>query len=401
VSRPTRVATVAGDSHAEESVAALLAGSREVELVLRCVDRVELLAVLRSGTIDAVISVGVPVWLDRQIIEEAAERSIKLVGLPSDPLEAERLRGWGVVLGPLDPDASALVALCDDAPSALPPPPSPPRTESGRLVAVWGPKGSPGRSTIAIELAALISKSEPQTLLVDADPYGGDLLQLLGVIEELPTTVWAARLAAKEELDMVQIAGSLRRSGEAGPILLPGVPRAEMSAEISEFAWKRLLGVLRSEFRYSICDVGFCLEPGSDSFSDSEGRNHITRSTLRAADTTVAVCNASPTGIKHFLWAFEHLIDLVNVDDVVVVANRVSAGETRDVGDIIKRHTGKRPIAYVPERHAEFRERVSTGIAMAEQTKPSDVTRSLDPVITAIGGYVAPHGVLARLGGRR
>ena len=47
-------------------------------------------------------------------------------------------------------------------------------------MAVWGPSGSPGRSTVATNLAAEAALAGHGTVLVDADTYGPSLRQWLG-----------------------------------------------------------------------------------------------------------------------------------------------------------------------------------------------------------------------------
>jgi Mrp family chromosome partitioning ATPase len=41
------------------------------------------------------------------------------------------------------------------------------------LAAVWGPKGGPGRTTVAVNLAFEAAAASGEVLLVDADTYGG------------------------------------------------------------------------------------------------------------------------------------------------------------------------------------------------------------------------------------
>ena len=41
------------------------------------------------------------------------------------------------------------------------------------LAAVWGPKGGPGRTTVAVNLAFEAAAAGGEVLLVDADTYGG------------------------------------------------------------------------------------------------------------------------------------------------------------------------------------------------------------------------------------
>jgi MinD-like ATPase involved in chromosome partitioning or flagellar assembly len=265
---------------------------------------------------------------------------------------------------------------------------------------VWGPKGSPGRSTTALELAFELARSESSTLLVDADTYGGDLLQMLGIVEEVPTILWAARLAARRELDSARLMLELRRAG-TGPVLLPGIPRPQLWADISEFGWRSLLDVARSSFRSTVCDLGFSLESDHQAGAPAgPERNLVTVETLRAADHVIAVCRADATGIKAFLWAFEELRQLVPVERVTIVANRVHPGDEREVGDLLKSHAGKRPSAYVPNRPADVRRALAAGESVGDAVPGSDIRTAIRGVAAAVGGAVRPTGFLSRLGGR-
>src|SRR6266511_2889737 len=85
------------------------------------------------------------------------------------------------------------------------------------LVVVWGPKGAPGRTTVAVNLAFEALPFTGETLLVDADTYGGSISQTLGFLDEHPGLAWAARLASRGELDAPKLWQATRRAGAAGP----------------------------------------------------------------------------------------------------------------------------------------------------------------------------------------
>ena len=320
----TRIVTVAGQPDREADLATQLAGHRELDLVLRCVDRVELLAAIRGGDLDVIVLVGIPPWMDRELWHEAAVRAVRVLVLVEAGAHPEVPRD--VVVLPIDTALEQIATVLQRTEGATPS--SPPRTlqsqpRSGRVVAVWGPKGAPGRTTIAIELAVALAAAQPLTALVDADPYGGDVLQFLGIVEELPTIVWAARMAAKGELDGAQLLMELRRAGRNGPVVLPGLPRPELWPDVSDYGWRELLAIARRTFVTTVVDVGFCIEPDVGSFADSaDGRNRMATATLTHADHVVAVCKGDATGIRHFIWAYDALKALVPEEDVLIVVNR-------------------------------------------------------------------------------
>lgn len=401
---PIRVATLTGDPEREPVLAAQLDARHDVKLVLRCVDRVELLAAIRGGELDALVSVGNPQWFDREAAAEAANAEIRLVALTEDQSEAERLSALGAVLLMPDATPAEVIETCRTSQAVVPAARlnGQPAGKEGRLIGVWGSKGAPGRTSIAMEIGVQLALEEEDALLVDADTYGGDVLQLGGITEELPTIVWATRMAAKDELTSGTLFTQLRKVGRRGPVVLPGLPRAELWPEVSDYGWRQLLQVARALFRHTVVDVGFCLEPDPTPYpGPSEGRNRIARTTIREADHVVAVCRADPIGIKNFLWSFDELRSLIDVDRVLIVANRVGPRTEREVGELLRKHLGKRPVAYVPNRPAEFARSGFTGISLGESGNGPDVSAAVRTVAAALGGRMRTRGLLATLGGRK
>ena len=394
-----RIATAAGDLDKEALLSATLAVRSDVHLVLRCVDRVELLAAIRGGQLEALILLGNPEWLDRQCVSEARARSVKILAVT----DGDAPMGASHVVGS-DASADEIVAACVSAPiesvggsqdfheDAQPP---------GRLTSVWGPKGSPGRSRISIELAFAVQRDHVGAALIDADPYGGDLIQLLGMAEEIPSLVWAVRAAAKGELDSRAIERNLR-AHPLGPVVLPGLPRADLWADVSEFGFGEMIDIFRSTFAHTICDVGFCLEPAAGTaLLEEGGRNRMARLAIQRSDHVVAVCRADPSGIKHFMWAFQEVTRLVDPERITIVANRVRPGDERELSALFERHLKKRPSAYVPDRSELLAEAVRSSRPVRGLRSESEYRAAIDAVAVAIGARLRPRGFLTRLGGRR
>jgi MinD-like ATPase involved in chromosome partitioning or flagellar assembly len=394
-----RVVTLAGDPEREAELAPRLALEPSLDLYMRCIDRVELLATVRSGTIDAIVSVGAPGWFDVQAAREAARGGIRLVGVVDNALETEVLERLGVSV--LDANASVgqIVDACRSAQPAAPiSPVEVERTRSGQVVAIWGPKGAPGRTTLAIELSYALAGAGETTVLVDADPYGGDALQMLGVVEELPTILWAATAAASDR-GRGDILNHLRKVGANGPLLVPGLPRAELWTEVDDFGYGELIKLLAAQACYVIVDVGFCLED-SGFLGGRTGRNAMARATLERADRVIAVCRADAVGVKNFIWSFESLRELIDDDRLSVVLNRLSVGDRREVDELLLRHTGRRSTLGIPDRPHDCRKAVERGGALHEVHPSSDICDCARVLAEQLGGRVRPRGVLARLAGR-
>lgn len=396
-----RLVTVAGDPEREPRVAAGLADDEDVELVMRCVDRVELLAALKGGLLDAAVLVGAAPWIDEQVVAEAAAENVRLVAVVSDHLEADALRALGI--DPLEGEVSVhdLVVRCATQVVAAPPPPPPPPPGAGpcTVIGLWGPKGAPGVTRLAIEVAGLLAAAEPATVLVDADPCGGDLLQALAVAEELPSLIWAARAAGKDGLGAARLTLELRRGWAGGPLIVPGLPRPGAWRDVPAFGFERLLDTLAAANRYVVLDTGHALER-PDPLGGGDERDRLTLMALGRADIVVAVCRADPIGAKNFIWGFDQLRGLVAPEGVRVVANRVRGSDDAALAELLVRHVGKRPVAYLPDDRALVDRALAAGGPVCAQAPGSAFAHGVRALVMSFGGALRGRGFLSRLAGR-
>jgi len=204
-----------------------------------------------------------------------------------------------------------------------------------RIIAVWGPAGAPGRTTIAVGLAAELAHRGLPVCLVDADTYGGAIAPALGLLDESPGFAAACRLAGASsltpaELDRVAqqtLVGSGLRGRAADLRVLTGIGRSHRWPELSAERVTSALEVCRTWRPIVVVDTGFNLESDEELSSDllAPRRNAATIAALRAADDVVAVGAADPVGLARLLRCYPDLLDLVLTTRVRVVANRVRA----------------------------------------------------------------------------
>lgn len=203
---------------------------------------------------------------------------------------------------------------------------TPPRQ---RVIAVWGPAGAPGRTTLAISLAAELAARGLRVCLVDADTYGGTIAPALGLLDEAPGFAAACRLAGSDaltegELDRI----ALIYGGTAAPFrVLTGIGRPHRWPELSRDRVARALEAARLWSDVVVVDTGFNLETDEEVSSDmlAPRRNAATIAALRAADEVVAIGAADPVGLARLLRTHADLLETVTTDRVHVVANRVRA----------------------------------------------------------------------------
>jgi Mrp family chromosome partitioning ATPase len=202
-------------------------------------------------------------------------------------------------------------------------------TRSGVVVAVWGPAGAPGRTTVAINLATEIAAAGRTVALVDADTHSASIAPVLGMLDEAPGFAAACRLAGQNGLSLAELDRIRQPYSVAGGTLsvLTGIPRASRWPEISTDRVSRTIAACRGWADYVILDTGFSLENDEEISSDlfAPRRNAATLAALGAADRVLAVGAADPIGLARFLRVYPDLLDLVEDRPVLPVINKVRA----------------------------------------------------------------------------
>ncbi len=197
-----------------------------------------------------------------------------------------------------------------------------------RVVAVWGPAGAPGRSTVAIELAVELARGGRRVALVDADTHAPSLALALGLADEGPGFAAACRQAELGGLDARELARIAVPLGRTGVDVLTGINRPSRWPELGQARVTAALAACRDWADYTVVDIASSLERDEEIVSDLDGprRNAATLAVLRAADLVVAVVGADPVGISRFLRGHADLRATVGATPVAVVANRLRPG---------------------------------------------------------------------------
>lgn len=329
------VVIAAGDAPWEGDAIREIDASPVLRLVRRCVDIADLLAVAQAERAAAAIVSPLLPGLDIDAVHQLERAGVRVAALGPDAAQcAERGIGRILHLGALDEIAHDV----PDAPVATP-------GRRAPLVAVWGPAGAPGRSSVALGLAAATAARGVDTVLVDADTYGGSLGQMLGVLDEVSGLVAACRAVnngkAREVGDHVlEIDPGLR--------LLTGLPRADMWAQVRPAAFEGVLDHLRSGAELVVVDCGFSLEPG---VSAAAARNQTTLQALDQADVVVVVGRPDPVGLARLVRGVHDLAASHPDCTPVVVVNmmRSTLGwSEREVRATVLRLTGIEPLVHLP-----------------------------------------------------
>ncbi|MBG6059520.1 MinD-like ATPase involved in chromosome partitioning or flagellar assembly [Cryobacterium sp. MP_M5] len=198
---------------------------------------------------------------------------------------------------------------------------------TGSVIAVWGPAGSPGRTTLAINIAAEIAAAGHTVVLADIDTYSGSVAPTLGMLDEAPGFAAACRLAGSDSLTRSELERIAQRyASPSGAFwVLTGIGRPSRWPELSGERVTRTIDALRHWVDYVVLDTGFSLESDEEISSDlfAPRRNAATLAGLRECDHVVACGLADPVGMSRFLRAWVDLAEVITTDRVSVVMNRV------------------------------------------------------------------------------
>ena len=276
----------------------------------------------------------------------------------------------------------------------------------GRVVAVWGPTGAPGRTTLAAALGSEFAAAGLETLLVDADVYGGVLAAHLGVLDESPGLAAAARMANAGTLDDQALLGQTLVVADRLSVLT-GIARAERWPEIRPSSLEVVLARARAVARVVVVDCGFCLEQDEELSFDTVAprRNGATLAVLAAADTVVAVAAADPVGLQRLVRALDELAERVAPEDLRVVVNRlrrgpIGADPQGQIATALERFAGVVPVAYLPEDRAACDAGLLRGRTVTEAAPDSRLRKEIAALARELAADLTER-VLPAAGSRR
>jgi MinD-like ATPase involved in chromosome partitioning or flagellar assembly len=276
-------------------------------------------------------------------------------------------------------------------------------SQPGRVIAVWGPIGSPGRTTISIGIAAEVAAAGIPTLLVDADTYGASVAQALALLDEAPGMAAAARASELGTLDLPALA---RLAPEVTDRLrvLTGIPRSDRWPELRASAVEHILGLARRLAACVVVDCGFSVEDDEELSYDTLAprRNAATLAVLEQADELLVVGSAEPIGLQRLVRAVQD-IGTVPSPRPRVVVNKVRAGAVgprpeRAISEALSRFAGMEDLLFVPFDPHTLDAAMLSGRTLVEHAPNTAVRSAIRAVAEAC---LPPEAAESRTGRRR
>jgi MinD-like ATPase involved in chromosome partitioning or flagellar assembly len=248
------------------------------------------------------------------------------------------------------------------------------------VIAVWGPDGAPGRTSLAIALAGELADAGTTVALADADTHAAAIAPALGLLDEAPGFAAACRLAGSGSLDGAQFEriAQPHRAGRGSIQVLTGLGRSSRWPELTADRVSGVLTAARDWAELIVVDVAASFEHDEELMTDLNAprRNAATIEALRGADLVVAVGAADPIGLSRFLRAHAELVELVEPDRVVTVINKlrssaIGLNAAAQVRQTLARFGGIEASVLVPWDPAAFDAALLSGRALLDASPRS------------------------------
>lgn len=388
----------------EARALAALQAHRATVVLKRCVDVADLLATASTGQADVAVLAADLAGLDHTVVDDLGRYGVRVVGIATDAeLTRPRAARIGLVTLLDATEVDAVADLVDSLPAdptqtserpgaapagprdAVDLPTASAGGSPGRAIAVWGPGGAPGRTTLAGALAAELARRGLSTLLVDADPHGGAVAQQLGILDEVSGLLAGARLVAAGTLE--ERFPTVQRRLSDRLRVLTGLPRPDRWSEIRPGTLTALVEQAVQDGQV-VLDTGFSIEPDPASDLGRAARNDLTREALEVADEVVLVGGADPVGLARLARAIADLRELLPhaVPRVVVNRMRPTLGwRETDVVAMLAGFGPSRGVHFLPDDQPAVDRALVAGRLLVE-AGDSPLTRSVGRLLDAMAG---------------
>lgn len=393
-----------------------------VELVRRCADTSELLAAVEAGAVDVVaLSADFP-GVNGALLASVTVAGATIVGVSSATslLDARQFEGWGLthvyltgsgelqglfdrLLSPAEdtPAASAPDSQTSPSPNTSQPTPEPSDASGARVIAVLGCAGAPGRTTVAINVAALLT-AHGRTLLIDADTVAPSVAGYLGILDDVPGTAAAGRLADAGTLNSAQLN---RLAAQVAPNLhvLSGIGGANRWPELGRHHVERILDVASAAYDWIVLDTSGQFSADDELLFDAvtPSRHAATLVALERAELTLMVAAGDPIGLQRLVSTWPDLNDRARAP-VAVLINKTRARAIGGEPDVViakalERFAGLRPLSLLPDIGAQQDAAMLAGRSVTELGKATDFVAALGPVLEHLGVAAPATAKRARL----
>jgi len=312
------------------------------------------------------------------LVTAADNAGVELVALITSPLAEDVAGRMGVDKRVRQPED---LTRLGPGGSVATPTDTPPAGVRGIVVAVWGPTGSPGRTTIATSLAVLCASQSLATVLIDADSRSGSIAPALGLLDEVPGFVAACRLADRLQLDregLTRLSHHYEVSGRRVDVL-SGVNGHRIHPEVTPETIRDVISVAKSLWDVIIVDTG---SDGASPEDTPHAAQWVVTTMVDLADDFVALCWASPVGVARFARVFDDVMTRRARKPLRVLINGVdtsrrSLSDEAALREALRRFAGVDTPGVIPRDGPGVRKAEMAGLALPDAEGNSPVVKGL------------------------
>jgi len=324
--------------------------------------------------------------LHESLVGGADAAGIAIVALITGPAGEDVARAQGISLRVRQPrDLNQILHPHHISPVAVDDVPAAP----GLTIAVWGPTGAPGRTTVAASLASLMAGRGLRVLLIDADTRSGAIAPALGLLDEVPGFIASCRLADRDQLtpdDLRRLAHQYEQAAVLVDVLT-GVTSGRHYPEVNPGAISQVVEVAKSIWEVVIIDTGSDIAPAGKEPSPAEA---AATTCLRISDEAIALCQATPVGVARFARVVEDATTLRGGKPFPVALNGVDSSrrsltDEATLREALRRFAGVSTVQVLARDPGGCRQGEMLGVAVADCAPGSALLSGLKALA---GGWV-------------
>ncbi len=230
------------------------------------------------------------------------------------------------------------------------------------LVCVWGTNGSPGRSSVAINLSFSLANKNFPTLLVDLDAIVPSLAPALGLVSEVPGVSSLVHDALKGRLSQESIEKNVIEVNP-GLHVLTGISNPKRWPELRTEGLIQVLKLCSQMYANIICDLSAVLPESTDSSLNDvdifRRFDHIPK-VLEISSRNIFVLSATPLSLIRASEALEALHEINKSEPLIILnkVNEINLGQKYEstVEAILGRWVNSGSIYRIPDRPEIFAE---------------------------------------------
>ncbi|MBV7364095.1 hypothetical protein KRX54_06640 [Actinomycetaceae bacterium TAE3-ERU4] len=259
----------------------------------------------------------------------------------------------------------------------------------GGIILVRGTAGAPGRSSVALNLAAEITRLAGECLVVDADLSAPSLSFMTGAMTQWAGLSVACTLASRKRLDINTFDDLVHDLGN-GTYLLSGLTAADRWREIRPSEFEAVLATARKRYKWVVVDVAAWEIELENQFIEEQSKSDIQLAAFGICDYCVTVGIANPVGIVRLV----QLLREASEKKEIVVLNRVSevgsgSVKNEDFAALLSENVNEENLFLLPESTVAA-EALMRGISFRDCSFKDKLTLQFEDFTRKLLGFSPP-----------